>query len=83
MLSRSYDWPLQANFAESSIVFDETGAVVTTDTASIDADYDNGATVPRSPRRGRRGEGAYRRLGAIARHGGASKADQRGLFGAV
>jgi hypothetical protein len=45
MLSRAQEWPLQAKFAESSIVFDETGAVVDTDCASIDVDRDNGAKV--------------------------------------
>ena len=44
MLSRAYEWPLQAKFAEWYIVFDETGAVVATDTASADADYDNGSS---------------------------------------
>jgi hypothetical protein len=45
MLSRAQEWPLQAKFAEWYIVFDETGAVVATDTASADADHDNGAAL--------------------------------------
>ena len=50
MLSRAYDYPSQAKFAKSSIVFDETGAVVATALASANTDYDNGAFLHGSDR---------------------------------
>jgi len=50
MLSRAQEWPLQAKFAERSIVFDETGAVVATDLVPADAGCDNGTFLHSSPR---------------------------------
>jgi hypothetical protein len=53
-----------AKFAGSSIAFDETDAVVATDTASVDADYDNETELQGALRCWRRDEDTAKRLEA-------------------
>jgi hypothetical protein len=62
MLSRAYEWRLQATFAESSLA--RRGAVVATISVSADADSDNGAAFHCTPGHGRSYDRAVQRVGA-------------------
>jgi hypothetical protein len=67
MLSRPYEWLLPVNFGEDGIGVQRrtsAGAVVATDSVSVDFEYDNGAGLHDAPRRRRGHDHVVKRVEA-------------------
>jgi len=67
MLSRPYEWLLPVNFGEDGIGVQRrtsAGAVVATDSVSVDFKYDNGAGLHDAPRRRRGHDHVVKRVEA-------------------